>query len=111
MLFTSQRSTILLSELGGQVLNLQDRTQKRRDRLIAYLRHFTAVYGYGPTFDEMQEALGYRTKSSVSAEVDELETEGVLVSDLTPSGKRKARSLRLVGARPVAADGLGDPWE
>lgn len=65
-------------------------TPRQRDALVFIRDYIDAHAGVGPTFLEIQEALGLASKSSVARLVEGLEEGGHIVR-----GKDKTRGLRL----------------
>lgn len=66
--------------------------------LLSYVQAFSADHnGIMPSYDEMREALGLRSKSGVHRLVSSLQSRGYLVKD------HRARSIRLV-AEPGTTD-------
>lgn len=67
------------------------RPTKKQAELLAYLKGFITTNGYGPSYREIQKALGYSSVSTVATHIDGLVKAGKLnKKDFS------ARSLELV---------------
>lgn len=67
--------------------------QKRMDRsreLIAFLREYIKEHGHSPSYDEIKESLGLRSKGSVASILKKLADEQRIT--YTP---RRARTIRV----------------
>lgn len=62
----------------------------RQREVLAWLARYVERYGYGPTYREVQAALGYRSPNAVRVHVLALQRRGLVVSE-----GRLCRSLRL----------------
>lgn len=54
-------------------------TRKQRE-LLDYISCFIAVEGYGPSFEEMKQALGLKSKSGIHRLVRALEDRGFIAT-------------------------------
>ena len=63
----------------------------RHKECLDFIREFWDVYGYAPSYDEIREALGAKSKASVSGLLSKLEERGYIkrIPNL-------ARSVRVV---------------
>jgi|TARA_R100001086_G_scaffold77972_1_gene37763 SOS-response transcriptional repressor LexA len=50
-------------------------------KLLQYIRNYSTKYGYSPTFTEMCQELGYKSKNSVSSLIKKLEERNELKRD------------------------------
>jgi SOS-response transcriptional repressor LexA len=70
----------------------------KQAELLAFIRSETAKNGYGPSYDEMREALGYRNRSTIFWLVNALHARGHIRKMAT-----RHRSVELAGAAAEAA--------
>lgn len=78
------------------------RSTKKQKELLDYVAKFIREYGYGPSYREIMDALGYRSVSTVAVHVNGLVAKGYLrKSDNSP------RSLEVVNAEYVPGDSGG----
>lgn len=54
------------------------RPTKKQAELLAYLKGFITTNGYGPSYREIQKALGYSSVSTVATHIDGLVKAGKL---------------------------------
>ncbi len=47
-------------------------------KLYDFIKHFIAKHGYGPSYDEMKDAIGHKSKGSVAQLIDRLEERGLV---------------------------------
>lgn len=66
------------------------RPTKKQTELLEYLKGFITTNGYGPSYREIQKALGYSSVSTVAVHIDGLVVAGKLVKK-----DRSARSLEI----------------
>ena len=52
------------------------RPTKKQAELLEYLKGFISVHGYGPSYREIQKALGYSSVSTVAIHIDGLVKAG-----------------------------------
>lgn len=67
------------------------RPTKRQVELLEYLRAFVATHGYGPSYREIQTALGYKSVSTVAIHI-----EGLVMSGKIRKKDHSARSLEII---------------
>ena len=72
-------------------MSAENRPSKKQQELLTFIRLFIQKYGYGPSYREVRQALGYRSVSTVAVHIDNLIRKGHLA-------KRhySARSLEVV---------------
>ena len=73
-----------------------ERATKKQQQLLEFVDVFIRDHGYGPSYREVMNALGYKSVSTVAVHVDGLIAKGFL--------RRKdnsARSLEVVGRSPA----------
>lgn len=80
---------------------MTERSTKRQQELLTHVDAFIQEHGYGPSYREIMNALGYKSVSTVAVHVDGLITKGYL-----RKRDHSARSLEVVSAtytgKPVA---------
>lgn len=77
------------------------RSTKRQQELLEFVSAFIREHGYGPSYREIMNGLGYKSVSTVATHIDGLITKGYLLKR-----DNSARSLEVVhgpGSAPVAA--------
>ncbi|MBI3494616.1 hypothetical protein HY004_01365 [Candidatus Saccharibacteria bacterium] len=67
------------------------RPTKKQTELLEYLKGFISSTGYGPSYREIQRALGYKSVSTVATHIDGLVKAGRL-----RKRDRSARSIEVV---------------
>ncbi|OGL32337.1 hypothetical protein A3F64_03245 [Candidatus Saccharibacteria bacterium RIFCSPHIGHO2_12_FULL_42_8] len=67
------------------------RPTKKQTELLEYLKGFIAGYGYGPSYREIQKALGYSSVSTVATHI-----EGLIKAGKIRKKDFSARSLEIV---------------
>lgn len=85
-----------------------DRSTKRQKELLDYVDRFIKEHGYGPSYREVMNALGYKSVSTVAVHINGLISKGYL-----HKRDNSARSLEVVStqysasaaAAPVAKSG------
>lgn len=70
---------------------MANRPTKKQAELLEYLKGFIITTGYGPSYREIQRALGYKSVSTVAAHIDGLVKVGKLYKK-----DRSARSIEIV---------------
>lgn len=72
-------------------MNAETRPSKKQRELLSFIDGFISQHGYGPSYREIMNGLGYRSVSTVATHVDNLIKKGHLI-------KRdySARSLEVV---------------
>ena len=68
------------------------RATKKQQELLAFVGDFIHDHGYGPSYREVMNGLGYKSVSTVAVHVDGLIAKGFL-----RRGENAARSLEVVG--------------
>lgn len=68
-----------------------ERATKKQQELLIFVTDFITEHGYGPSYREVMNALGYRSVSTVAVHVDGLIAKGYL-----RRGDNTARSLEIV---------------
>ncbi|HSE61273.1 MAG TPA: hypothetical protein VLA88_03175 [Candidatus Saccharimonadales bacterium] len=58
--------------------NSQDRPSKKQRELLSFIAGFISQHGYGPSYREIMNGLGYRSVSTVATHVDNLIKKGHL---------------------------------
>ncbi len=83
-----------------------ERSTKRQQELLTFIDGFIKEHGYGPSYREVMNALGYKSVSTVAVHVDGLISKGYL-----QKRENSARSLEVIssvyGAAPVLAGSTG----
>ena len=74
-----------------------ERSTKRQKELLDYVDQFIAEHGYGPSYREIMNALGYKSVSTVAIHIDGLISKGYL-----RKRDRSARSLEVVTTQMTA---------
>lgn len=81
-----------------------DDLHEQQQRLLRYIWQFDERMGYPPTYDEMRDALDFKTKSHVNYHLQELGAQGLITR--TPNRSRSVRltnlGLHVLGALPEA---------
>lgn len=88
-----------------------NRPSKKQREILSYIQAFIKQNGYGPSYREVMNGLGYKSVSTVAAHIDNLIVKGHLA-------KREygARSLELVGkeekdfSAPTTATKSQEKW-
>jgi len=75
----------------------EDRPSKRQRELLSFIDAFIKQHGYGPSYREVMNGLGYKSVSTVATHIDNLITKGHV-----RKRDHSARSLEVV-AHPDAA--------
>lgn len=75
----------------------------RQSEALTFIRTFWAEHGYGPSYDEIADALGLKAKSGVVAYLRSLESKGYLV--------RHSNQARSVTPVEIAPGGIPVPEE
>lgn len=70
---------------------MSERSTKRQKELLDYVDSFIQQHGYGPSYREIMNALGYKSVSTVAIHIDGLISKGYL-----RKRDRSARSLEVV---------------
>jgi len=68
-----------------------ERSSKRQKELLDYVDGFIQAHGYGPSYREIMNAIGYKSVSTVAIHIDGLITKGYL-----RKRDNSARSLEVV---------------
>ena len=75
-----------------------ERSTKRQKELLEYVDRFIAEHGYGPSYREIMNAIGYKSVSTVAIHIDGLIAKGYL-----RKCDNSARSLEVVTTTMTAA--------
>jgi len=78
---------------------MSERSTKRQKELLDYVDAFIQAHGYGPSYREIMNALGYKSVSTVAIHINGLITKGYL-----RKRDNSARSLEVVTTQ-LKADG------
>ena len=73
---------------------MTERSTKRQKELLDYVDRFIGEHGYGPSYREVMNALGYKSVSTVAVHIDGLISKGYL-----RKRDNSARSLEVVSAQ------------
>jgi len=68
-----------------------ERATKKQQELLAFVTSFITEQGYGPSYREIMNALGYKSVSTVAVHV-----EGLIAKGYLRRGENAARSLEIV---------------
>ncbi|OYX40559.1 hypothetical protein B7Y94_06195 [Candidatus Saccharibacteria bacterium 32-49-12] len=79
-----------------------ERSTKRQKELLDYVDGFIHQHGYGPSYREIMNALGYKSVSTVAIHIDGLIKKGYL-----RKRDHSARSLEVVSTRLVEHEPVG----
>lgn len=74
-------------------MSTENRPSKKQRELFSFIRAFINQYGYGPSYREIMNGLGYKSVSTVATHVDNLIAKGHL-----HKRSYSARSLEIVDA-------------
>ena len=91
---------------------MTERSTKRQRELLQFVDGFIKEHGYGPSYREVMNGLGYKSVSTVAVHIDGLITKGYL-----RKRDNSARSLEVVsseykaGAGPLSAPAAGGAKE
>ena len=66
------------------------RTTDKAEKIVAFVRQFSAENGYPPSIREIGEAVGLRSTASVSYHLQQLQEKGLLQN---PAGKGRKRAV------------------
>ena len=77
---------------------MAERSTKRQKELLDYVDGFIQEHGYGPSYREIMNAIGYKSVSTVAIHIDGLITKGFLRKT-----DNSARSLEVVTKNPSTA--------
>lgn len=80
---------------SATINNMNKRPTKKQTELLEYLRAFIATHGYGPSYREIQKALGYSSVSTVATHI-----EGLIVAGKLRKKDYSARSLEVIHNSP-----------
>jgi SOS-response transcriptional repressor LexA len=79
-----------------------ERSTKRQKELLMYVDAFIKEHGYGPSYREVMNGLGYKSVSTVAVHIDGLISKGYL-----RKRDNSARSLEVVSSDYKAGSGPG----
>lgn len=68
-----------------------ERATKKQQELLSFVTDFIVEHGYGPSYREVMNALGYKSVSTVAVHV-----EGLIAKGYLRRGENAARSLEIV---------------
>lgn len=68
-----------------------ERATKKQQELLSFVTTFITEHGYGPSYREVMNALGYKSVSTVAVHV-----EGLIAKGYLRRGENAARSLEIV---------------
>lgn len=74
------------------------RATKKQQELLTFVADFIKEHGYGPSYREVMNALGYKSVSTVAVHV-----EGLIAKGFLRRGENAARSLEIVGTTEKTA--------
>jgi len=74
------------------------RSTKRQKELLEYVDTFIQQHGYGPSYREIMNAIGYKSVSTVAIHINGLISKGFL-----RKSDNSARSLEVVTTNPIIA--------
>ena len=77
---------------------MAERSTKRQKELLDYVDGFIQEHGYGPSYREIMNAIGYKSVSTVAIHIDGLITKGFLRKT-----DNSARSLEVVTTSSTTA--------
>jgi len=77
---------------------MAERSTKKQKELLDYVDGFIQEHGYGPSYREIMNAIGYKSVSTVAIHIDGLITKGFLRKT-----DNSARSLEVVTTSPTTA--------
>jgi len=77
-----------------------ERSTKRQKELLEYVDAFIQEHGYGPSYREIMNAIGYKSVSTVAIHIDGLISKGFL-----RKRDNSARSLEVVTTNAATAAG------
>ena len=77
---------------------MAERSTKRQKELLDYVDGFIQEHGYGPSYREIMNAIGYKSVSTVAIHIDGLIAKGFL-----RKRDNSARSLEVVTTNPTTA--------
>jgi SOS-response transcriptional repressor LexA len=77
---------------------MAERSTKRQKELLEYVDAFIREHGYGPSYREIMNAIGYKSVSTVAIHIDGLITKGFLRKT-----DNSARSLEVVTTNATTA--------
>ena len=73
----------------------------RKDKILEFIIGYIQEHGYSPSYDEIGEGAGLKSKSSTHRHIKKMMELGVLETD---AGECSARAIRVPGYRFVKAD-------
>lgn len=89
-----------------------ERSTKRQKELLDFVDGFIQQYGYGPSYREIMNALGYKSVSTVAIHID-----GLIAREYLRKRDHSARSLEVVttqfkggSAAPKAPSAAKEKW-
>jgi SOS-response transcriptional repressor LexA len=80
---------------------MTERSTKKQKELLAYVDGFIKEHGYGPSYREVMNGLGYKSVSTVAVHIDGLIAKGYL-----HKRDNSARSLEVVSSKYTPGSGL-----
>lgn len=79
---------------------MAERSTKKQKELLSFVDAFIKEHGYGPSYREVMNGLGYKSVSTVAVHIDGLISKGYL-----RKRDNSARSLEVVSSEYVAGSG------
>jgi len=77
---------------------MAERSTKRQKELLQYVDAFIQEHGYGPSYREIMNAIGYKSVSTVAIHI-----EGLIQKGYLRKRDNSARSLEVVTTSPTTA--------
>jgi repressor LexA len=77
---------------------MAERSTKRQKELLEYVDSFIQEHGYGPSYREIMNAIGYKSVSTVAIHI-----EGLIAKGFLRKTDNSARSLEVVTTNAVTA--------
>lgn len=78
---------------------MSDRSTKRQRELLEFVDRFITEHGYGPSYREIMNALGYKSVSTVAVHID-----GLISKNYLRKRDNSARSLEVVSTSFKASE-------
>lgn len=77
-------------------MSAQQRATKRQQELLTFVDGFIREHGYGPSYREIMNGIGYKSVSTVAVHI-----EGLIAKGFLSRKDNSARSLEVVGMTPL----------
>lgn len=92
-------------------MNAESRPSKKQRELLSFIDGFISQHGYGPSYREIMNGLGYRSVSTVATHVDNLIKKGHLRKrDYSARSLEVVDSARHEFVAPKAATASQEKW-